>query len=74
MKYFALCGKMSQMKSKRFILLLAVLLVCAIVAFFVPGAIIRSRLAAIDTVVTEQIKANNFPGAVVCVGRRNKVH
>ncbi len=53
---------------------LALLVVCAIGAFLVPGMIIRHRLAAIDTIVTEQIEANNFPGAVICVGRRNKVH
>ena len=63
------------MKFKRKIIVLIVVLhVVVLGVYFLPDIIIAVRLRAVDAVVNEEIAKGSFPGAVVCIGRANKIH
>ncbi len=63
------------MKFKRkTLLLIAVLHVVGLGVYFLPDIIITFKLRAVDAVVNEEIAKGSFPGAVVCIGRANKIH
>lgn len=64
------------MKFKRkTIVLIAALHVVGLGVFsFLPNLIITVRLRAVAIVVNEEIAKGSFPGAVVCIGRANKIH
>lgn len=63
------------MKFKRkTLLLIAALHVVGLGVYFLPDIIIAVRLRAVDAVVNEEIAKGSFPGAVVCIGRANKIH
>ncbi len=63
------------MKFKRkTIVLIAVLHIVGLGSCFRPHRIIKGRLGDVDAVVNEEIAKGSFPGAVVCIGRANKVH
>ncbi len=66
---------MQHMKFKRkTIVLIAVLHAVGLGGCFLPNLIIKGRLRAVDAVVNEEIDKGSFPGAVVCIGRANKIH
>ena len=63
------------MKYKRkTVLLIAALHLVGLGVYFLPNFIIAVRLRAVDAVVNEEIAKGSFPGAVVCIGRANKIH
>ncbi|MCD6392993.1 MAG: beta-lactamase family protein [Planctomycetes bacterium] len=63
------------MKFKRkTVVLIATLAIVGLGVYFLPDIIIAVRLRAVDTVVNEEIAKGSFPGAVVCIGRANKIH
>ena len=66
---------MQHMKFKRkTIVLIAALHVIGLGGCFRPNLIIKGKLRAVDAVVNEEIAKGSFPGAVVCIGRANKIH
>ncbi len=66
---------MQHMKFKRkTIVLIVVLHVVVLGVCFLPNLIITVRLRAVDAVVNAEIAKGSFPGAVVCIGRANKIH
>ena len=63
------------MKFKRkTVLLIAALHFVVLCVYFLPDIIINVRLRAVDAVVNEEIAKGSFPGAVVCIGKANKIH